>query len=304
MQLRECEYILAIARFGNMGKAAQHLYVSQPTLSKMLTKLEEDIGAPLFERQASGMTPTDVGKVYLENAQRMVELNAQMERELKSASGKQPSLSIGMPMLREELLMQSIFPRLCQRFPGMMANTMHTPQGKMAVDVINNHCALGFGILSDKLKQILRCEQVGEERYVLAVPKGHPLVKKAHENPDWKYPLISTHHLRETPFVLSRPDAYSTRVAQRFFEASGIEPPIALTLTVTRDVLHAVAAGAGVTLLPDIPLSPISAQVVTYLSVENTPEPFPVGVIYRKGYTLSPIESAFIDTLRQVYGES
>ena len=41
MQLRECEYILAIARFGNMGKAAQHLYVSQPALSKMLAKLEE-----------------------------------------------------------------------------------------------------------------------------------------------------------------------------------------------------------------------------------------------------------------------
>ena len=53
MQLRECEYILAIAQEGNMGKAAQRLYVSQPTLSKMLAKLEEEIGAPLFERQSS-----------------------------------------------------------------------------------------------------------------------------------------------------------------------------------------------------------------------------------------------------------
>ena len=48
MNLRECEYILAIAHEGNMGKAAQLQYVSQPMLSKMLSKPEEEIGAPLF----------------------------------------------------------------------------------------------------------------------------------------------------------------------------------------------------------------------------------------------------------------
>ena len=304
MQLRECEYILAIARFGNMGKAAQHLYVAQPTLSKMLAKLEEEIGAPLFERQSTGMLPTSVGEIYLQHAQRMVELNAQMERDLKNASGKKPVLSVGISIVRTDLLVQTVFPRLQIRFPGMVANYIHTPQSNLAVDVINNRCALGFGIISDKLQQNLRYEKVGEETYVLAVPKNHPLVIKAKCSPEWKYPLISPEDLRDVPFVLSRPDAYSTREANRFFEANGIQPPVALTLTTTRDVLYAVASGVGVSLLPSIPLSDVAAQNLTYLSVENVPEPFPVGIIYRKGYILNRIETAFIDELLKVYSEA
>ena len=50
MQLRECEYFITIAQEGNMGRAARLLYVSQPTLSKMLNKLEKEIGTPLLNQ--------------------------------------------------------------------------------------------------------------------------------------------------------------------------------------------------------------------------------------------------------------
>ena len=97
MQLRECEYVLAIAQEGNMSKAAQRLYVSQPTLSKMLAKLEENIGMPLFERQSTGMVPTAAGTVYIEGARRMLELNSQWEQEINAASRNAQAMITAMP---------------------------------------------------------------------------------------------------------------------------------------------------------------------------------------------------------------
>ena len=67
---------------------------------------------------------------------------------------------------------------------------------------------------------------------------------------------------------------------------------------------YAVASGVGVSLVPSIPLSGVAAQNLTYLSIENAPEPFPVGIIYRKGYILNRLETAFIDELLTVYSET
>lgn len=302
MQLRECEYILAIAEEGNMGKAAQRLYVSQPTLSKMLTRLEETIGSPLFERQSTGMTPTAVGAAYIEGARRMLEMNAQWEQSINAISGRQPMIDLGLPILRIQLLTSCVLPRLSHQFPGLHVNYIHTPQSKLVLDVTDNKCALGIGIIAEKPSHILNYEVVGQEEYVLVIPRGHPLEKLAVKKEGKRFPHIAISHLKNTPFVLSRPDSYSTRVACRFFEDRGISPPVAMTMRSTGDVIHAVAGGAGAALLPSQPLSALGEKDrLAYLDVDIHEEPMRVGVLYRRGYTLSSVDKAFISLLRECY---
>ena len=302
MQLRECEYILAIAQEGNMGKAAQLLYVSQPTLSKMLSKLEESIGMPLFERQSTGMVPTPVGETYIKCARRIMELNNQLDQEIKSVTGKQPLIDVGQPAVRTEMMTRNVFPRLSKEFPGMLVHFIQPPQNKLSVELLNNKFALGLGIVNPKFQHMVNCEKVGEEEYVLVVSAGHPLEKKARPVEGRKFPVIAAEHLAHTPFVLSRPDAFSTRFAQRFFQVNGINPLIALTMPQTANLIHAVAAGVGVALLPSLPLEALALQdQVTYLCIEPESEPMEIGVMYRKGYALSKIELRFIEMLRQLY---
>ena len=172
MQIRECEYVLAIAQAGTMGKAAQSLYVTQPTLSKMLSKLEESVGSPLFERQSTGMVPTPVGEAYIQCAQRMIELNTQLEEQIKSVTGKQPVIDLGLPAIRSEMMTRTIFPRLSRLFPGMVVHYIHASQNKLVVDLLNNRYSLGVGILSKKYQHILNCSKVGEEEYVEGSPEG------------------------------------------------------------------------------------------------------------------------------------
>ncbi len=304
MQLRECEYVLTIAEEGNMSKAAQRLYVSQPTLSKMLNKLEESIGAPLFERQSGGMVPTRTGEAYLQGARRMMDLNAQWEQEILMASTHLENISVGLPMVRMPLLNYYAVPALAQRFPGVQTHYLYTSQGKLLVDLINNKCPLVVGIVPAKFANIINCDLVGEEEYILAVPKGHPLEAQAEPRPGLNYPHVDSALLRDVPFVLSRADAYSTRVARRFFQENGIRPPIALTVQNTSDVLPAVAKAIGVSLLPSLPLGALGvAHKVTYLHVKTSEGRLQIGVMYRRDYVLNAVESAFVGILRQAYQE-
>ena len=288
-----------------MGKAAQRLYVSQPTLSKMLAKLEENIGKPLFERQSTGMVPTAAGTAYIEGARRMIELNAQWEQEINAASGNHPLLDIGIPMVRLDVVVYYVLPRLARRFPGLQTHSSHTPQSKLVVDLINNKCALGLGIIKEKYSHILNNEIVGEEEYVLVVPKGHPLERKARPKAGCRYPHVEVSQLKDTPFVISRPDAYSARVTQRFFSDNDITPPIAMRMQNTGNIMKAVAGGAGVALLPSQPLSAMgAADKLAYLHVDVHEQPMQIGVLYRRGYALSLIEKAFIAELREAYRQS
>ena len=281
------------------------MYVSQPTLSKMLAKLEENIGMPLFERQSTGMVPTAAGTAYIEGARRMIELNAQWEQEINAASGNHPFLDIGIPMVRLDVVVYYVLPRLARRFPGLQTHSSHTPQSKLVVDLINNKCALGLGIIKEKYSHILNNEIVGEEEYVLVVPKGHPLERKARPKAGCRYPHVEVSQLKDTPFVISRPDAYSARVTQRFFSDNDITPPIAMRMQNTGNIMKAVAGGAGVALLPSQPLSAMgAADKLAYLHVDVHEQPMQIGVLYRRGYALSLIEKAFIAELREAYRQS
>ena len=83
MDFQKFEYFLAIARHQNLTKAAQELYISQPTLTKFLQKLEAELGGRLFRRNGHTYNLTFLGRRYLEYAQKALALNQDWEKELQ-----------------------------------------------------------------------------------------------------------------------------------------------------------------------------------------------------------------------------
>ncbi|KWR74951.1 LysR family transcriptional regulator [Cupriavidus sp. IDO] len=84
METRDIEYILAVAAQGGIGRAADAIGISQPALTKAVQRVEAQIGLPLFERTANGMTPTHAGAVFLERARR---IRLEYEDGLKEMQG-------------------------------------------------------------------------------------------------------------------------------------------------------------------------------------------------------------------------
>ena len=75
MNYHELKYILCIAKYQNLTKAAQELYISQPTLTKHLQKLEREMGTKLFSRSGNSYTPTFAGRKYMEYTERSCRYN-------------------------------------------------------------------------------------------------------------------------------------------------------------------------------------------------------------------------------------
>ena len=82
MDFRDLTYITAIAKYQNLTKAAEALYISQPGLSKFLTQLEDEAGLKLFDRIERRYIPTYAGKRYLEYARSILDTKASLDAEL------------------------------------------------------------------------------------------------------------------------------------------------------------------------------------------------------------------------------
>ena len=95
-ELKEQRYIIEIAKVQGVAKAAENLFISQPALSKFLTRTEEMYGVQLFERVGKKMIPTYAGKQYLEYAKQMVELDQDFRNQIADIKRlKKGSLNIG-----------------------------------------------------------------------------------------------------------------------------------------------------------------------------------------------------------------
>lgn len=100
MELKEARYILAIAKHQSIGKAAESLYISQPSLSKYLKNLEERLGAPLFDRRENHYYPTYMGERYLYYAERIAAFGDQWSQEFDDIAHQEKGrLNIAAPIM-------------------------------------------------------------------------------------------------------------------------------------------------------------------------------------------------------------
>ena len=177
--VRDFQYIAEIARYGSITKAAEALYLSQPTLTKFLQRVEQEVGTPLFHRVGKRFIPTPAGEVYVEKAHSILLLNSQLDQELDDlASMRRGSVRVGTTAGRADYQVSTILPRFARRYPGVrvLLSMGHTEQ--LLKMIFNNELDI---VLSnyDGEQPALDHEFIGEEELVLAVPRDSPLAASA-----------------------------------------------------------------------------------------------------------------------------
>lgn len=120
MTLQQLEYVMAVYRFRHFAKAADHCNVTQPTLSSMIQKLEDELGVKIFDRKSQPISPTPAGKLIIEQAwkvlQRARRLKETVEEEKNSLLG---TFNIGILPTIAPYLIPRFFPQLMKKFPDM-----------------------------------------------------------------------------------------------------------------------------------------------------------------------------------------
>lgn len=247
MTLTELRYIVAVARERHFGRAAASCYVSQPTLSVGVKKLEEELGVQIFERQQHEVTLTPVGARIVEQARRVLEEAAQIPAIAEE--GRDPfqgELRLGVIYTVGPYLLPRLIPVLQQRAPKLTLIIEEDFTANLATKLRSGD--LDVIIISQPFEaSAVRTEPLYEEPFVVALPKNHPLAAKkqirADDLVEETLLLLRTGNCFRDQVMevcpACRGDTFSRTRLQRTLEGSSLET-----------IRQMVAAGSGVTVLP------------------------------------------------------
>lgn len=247
MTLTELRYIVAVARERHFGRAAEACFVSQPTLSVAIKKLEDELGVTLFERGPSEVTLTRIGKQIIEQAQRVLEETAAIKEIAKQ--GKDPlsgPLRLGVIYTIGPYLLPRLIPVLHKRVPSMPLLIQENYTARL-IEMLKQGELDVIAIASEVEEPGIVTQPVYDEPFVVAVPRAHAWEKRksvrGNDLARESLLLLGTGHcfrdqvLKVCP-ALNRSSAAPDTI-QKTLEGSSLET-----------IRHMVASGIGITVLP------------------------------------------------------
>ena len=282
MTLTELRYIVAVAREKHFGRAAEACFVSQPTLSVAIKKLEEELDVRLFERGANEVSVTPLGEEIVRQAQSVIE-QAQLIKEI-AKRGKDPvsgPLRLGViytigPYLLPDLVKQAI-----DRVPQMplMLQENFTVQLLEMLRTGELDCAIMAEPFPDTG---LAVAPLYDEPFMVAVPKTHPLAKrKAISAEDLKLEtmlLLGTGHCFRDHVLEVCPEyaRFSSHAEgiRKTFEGSSLET-----------IKYMVASGMGVTVVPQLSVPKDVQPHVRYIRFSGSVPTRRVVLVWRRTFT-------------------
>lgn len=294
MTLTELKYIVAVARERHFGHAAEACFVSQPTLSVAIKKLEEELGTQIFERRTSEVTTTPAGERIVSQAQRVLDEAGRIKEIARQ--GKDPlagPLRLGIIYTIGPYLLPSLVRQLLKDAPQMPLLLTENFTVKL-LELLKNG-EIDVAIMALPLPETgLLTQAVYDEPFVIAVPRLHPWAKrKSIPSEDLKEETMlllgSGHcfrdHVLEVCPELSRFSS-SAEGIQKTFEGSSLET-----------IRHMVGSGLGVTVLPmmSVPEKPPRDSLLQYVSFKPPAPDRRVVLAWRKSFTRVPA----VEALRQ-----
>lgn len=206
MNLNDYYYIAAIAKYRNISKAAEELYVSQPYLSKYLAKIEGEYHAHFFDRTVQPLRITQAGQCYLEYFKKIVTLQKCMAGELEQiVAGDIGSLSVGIATLTCAQLIPYIVPMFTPKYPGIKLQLVEKNTYVLMDLLLAGKIDLAIMNLPAYPKDV-KSEFVLRENIYLAVPPNHKLMEKYHPEEDGLPPVLTKQdilQLNHERFVLA-----------------------------------------------------------------------------------------------------
>jgi DNA-binding transcriptional LysR family regulator len=175
VDFRDLKYFEVIATEGNLARAAERLHRTQPALTKCIDRLEEDLGAKLFEKDGRGMRLTAAGEVLVRRTRQMAIMAEETAREMQDyARGLQGKVRIGcLPTLAEHM-MPRVFEQLLLEAPAISVNLTVAMNDNLLASLRDGELDLAVGPVLDNDPDIL-CEQIAEDTMVVMASENHPI---------------------------------------------------------------------------------------------------------------------------------
>lgn len=284
MLVRDLAWLVALAEAGQVTDAAAVLGVSQPTLSRALSRMEAEVGARLFERTASGVRPTPDGELVLDGAR---DVTQRWDRVLAELAARHDPDSGVVRLAFLDSMATSLVPRLLQAFH------QHAPRVRLELrqepsHVILDDLATGAAELAVTSPQPSEHAwwPLQEERLLVVVPPSHRLRSRRR---------VRLEELAEEDLVTT-PVGFGYRsLVEGLFAAAGVVPRVTFESADLATIEGLVSAGLGVALVPE-PFVGLTGSVGLTLTTPAARRV--VGLTWRSDVPLSPAAARFRDFVR------
>ncbi|GMA50596.1 HTH-type transcriptional regulator GltC [Alicyclobacillus contaminans] len=244
MEVRQLQYFRAVAELEHVTQAAERLHVAQSAISRQIRLLEEELGAPLFYREGTGIRLSAFGKRFLPRALRIlreIEFARQdAEHFLNPDTG---TVRLGFPHSVGVHYVPSLIAAFRSEAPNVQFDLVQTRVHNLLEDLLNGDLELAIITPWEDIDDVppLTGEYLYQEEMRAIVPSNHPLAKK---------PDIHLSELQPDPFILFKPGYTLRTLVWDACLAAGFEPNIAFEAEETDTIRAFVQAGLGVSVLP------------------------------------------------------
>ena len=264
------KYVYEVYKERSFTKAAQNLYISQPSLSARIKKIEEIIGEPLFDRSTTPLQLTEVGKVYIEAAEEITQIEQRVENYINDLAGlKTGNLAVGASTLFAAYVVPSLITQFNQKFPDVHIQLIEGNTAELEEMLGSN--ALDFVIDNYHYDSILYNKELYcEENILLAVPKHfavneelgmYQLSYKNIKNKNYlnqKYPAVPLGRFADLPFIMLTQGNDTRTRGDRLCRNVGFKPNIVLEFNQQSTAYMASSTQLGATFISDILVSQLA----------------------------------------------
>jgi len=246
MELRHLRYFVSVAEALSFTKAAEKLRTAQPSLTRQIKNLEDELGVRLLHRTKQKVTLTDEGRSFLADAKRLLALAAQtVESVRRFHTGEVRALNVGYVSNLFYDLLPKTLESFHQTFPTIAVNLFDLSCGEQFRALEEGKLDLGFvGLHEPIARRGLEFRTIASYRSVVALPKENPLTARATVGLKALAPMFFI-GMSETSYPGYRDWLIKT------CERCAFSPKILQDVDLERKMIHAVAAGLGVAIVPE-----------------------------------------------------
>lgn len=287
MELHQLRYFCAVAETGSFSRAAEQSHVSQPSLSQQIRKLEDELGARLFDRLGRSVRLTDLGNAFLPRARGVLrDLEAARGEVVERKDALSGTVVIGVIPTVAPYLLPALLAFYSRKYPQVEVNVVEeiTPilQDRLragSIDVavlalpIRGHEFESFPLLT--------------ERFFAALPKKHKLARRD---------SLSLKDLRAEPFLLLRDGHCFRDNAIAACDRARLNPRIVFESGQFSSLLSMVGIGMGVSLVPQMAIDKRAA--CRYVRVADERAVRTIGAVVLRGRSLTRAHNSFLAVLR------
>lgn len=285
--LRQLQVFEVIYRLGSFTRAAEELFLTQPTVSMQIKKLTESIGLPLFEHVGRRVEPTEAGSELYEACRRVFDSLSNFEMKVADLKGlKRGRLRLAV-VTTAKYMAPEMLGDFSKLYPGVELAMKVTNRHSIIERMHNNVDDLYIMGQVPKDEPDLKYYSFAPNPLVMLAPRDHPLVNKKN---------ISLEEIAKEPFIVREPGSGMRDATFRAFDAKGLRPEVKMELGSNEAIKHAIVGGLGLSVMSlHTLLSEGLDGPVANLDVEGFPIMRRWHMVYPKSKELSLVARTFLE---------